>query len=139
MEMKLSPNDNRGFSFFELMVAMVILSAGLVSIYKSFFLILDYTNHLAYRLEAGVLLDEKIAVISHQLEGNNQLAIAHARQTDQVYIANKPIDFVFSYEIHGAENLPGLFVLDIAISWKEGARERSLFRSAFISNYKLST
>src|SRR3989338_1352826 len=64
----LRKNSKRGFSFLEVMVAVMVLSGGLISIYKSFFTSLDYTNHLTIRLQANILLDEKIATLNRLLQ-----------------------------------------------------------------------
>ncbi|MDE2027350.1 MAG: prepilin-type N-terminal cleavage/methylation domain-containing protein, partial [Candidatus Omnitrophica bacterium] len=57
-------NNRSGFTFVEVMVALVVLCGGIVLIYKSFFLCADYLNNLTCRLYASSLLDEKIGRIT---------------------------------------------------------------------------
>ena len=138
----ISPTGNdlhqKGFSFLEVMVAVMVLSAGLVLIYKSFFIVLDYTNHLACRLQADILLDEKIAALNRLLQDQNQLTLVVPPPViDQVTIANKPVDFRYTLDFHSVENYKGLFGLEISISWMEGTRRIQLSREAYLSIYKL--
>src|SRR5450755_3900327 len=59
-----SATGNKGFTFVEVMVSLVVLCCGIVLIYKSFFLCADYLNNLTCRLYASNLIDEKIGDIS---------------------------------------------------------------------------
>ena len=133
----LRRNRKRGFSFLEVMVAMMVLSGGLVLIYKSFFIALDYTNHLTCRLQADVLLDEKISELNRILQDQNQLTLVPPLAVDRVIIANKPIVFQYTLDFHSIENLPGLFLLDISIIWREGNRRIELSREVYLSTSKL--
>ena len=133
----LRRNRKRGFSFLEVMVAMMVLSGGLVLIYKSFFIALDYTNHLTCRLQANVLLDEKICELNRLLQDQNQLTLVPPIAVDHLIIANRPIDFLYTLDLHSVENLQGLFLLDISVIWKEGNRRIELSREVYLSSSKL--
>ena len=133
----LRNGKKRGFSFLEVMVAVMVLSGGLVLIYKSFFIALDYTKHLTYRLQANILLDEKIAALNRLLQDQNQLTLIQPPAIDHVIIANKPIDFQYTFDFRSVENFKGLFLLDISISWMEGNRRIQLSRETYLSVYKL--
>ena len=131
-------NSKKGFSFLEVMVAVMVLSGGLVLIYKSFFITLDYTNHLTCRLQANLLLDEKIAALNRLLQDQNQLTlVVPPPPIDQVIIANKPVEFQYTLDFRSVENLPGLFLLNISIAWREGTRRIQLSREAYLSTPKL--
>ena len=137
--MKSSLQDKQGFSFFEVMVAIAVLSAGLILIYNAFFISVNYTNHLTYRLQADILLDEKIAGLKQLLQDQTVLPLTLTEEVERVKIHNKPVDFQYTFDLHSVENLPGLFLLDISVSWRENSRRIQLSRSIYISNYKLST
>ena len=130
-------NRKRGFSFLEVMVAMMVLSGGLVLIYKSFFIALDYINHLTCRLQANVLLDEKISELNRLLQDQNQLTLVPPVAVDRVIIANKPVNFQYTLDFHSVENLQGLFLLDISIIWREGNRWIKVSREVYLSTPKL--
>ncbi|HLD69522.1 MAG TPA: prepilin-type N-terminal cleavage/methylation domain-containing protein [Candidatus Omnitrophota bacterium] len=133
----LRKNSKRGFSFLEVMVAVMVLSGGLVSIYKSFFTSLDYTNHLTIRLQANILLDEKIATLNRLLQDQNQLTLVGPQAVDRVIIAEKPVNFQYTLDLRSVENLKGLFLLDVSIGWMEGNRRIQLLREAYLSSPKL--
>jgi len=133
----LRENPQRGFSFLEVMVAVMVLSGGLVLIYKSFFIALDYTNHLTTRLQANILLDEKISTLNRLLQDQNQLTLDQPLAIDRVIIANKPVNFQYTLDFRSVENLKGLFLLDISISWMEGNRQIQLSREVYLSSPKL--
>jgi len=57
----------KGFTFIEVMVALVVLSAGIVTVYRSFFLCVDYLNNITTRIYASHLLDQRMADISLSL------------------------------------------------------------------------
>ena len=119
------------------MVAVMVLSGGLVSIYKSFFTSLDYTNHLTIRLQANILLDEKIATLNRLLQDQNQLTLVGPQAVDRVIIAEKPVNFQYTLDLRSVENLKGLFLLDVSIGWMEGNRRIQLLREAYLSSPKL--
>lgn len=121
----------------EVMVAVMVLSGGLISIYKSFFTSLDYTNHLTIRLQANILLDEKIATLNRLLQDQNQLTLVGPQAVDRVIIAEKPVNFQYTLDLRSVENLKGLFLLDVSIGWMEGNRRIQLLREVYLSSPKL--
>lgn len=137
----ISPIGNdirqKGFSFLEVMVVVMILSGGLVLIYKSFFMALDYTNYLTARLQANILLDEKIAELNRRLLDQNQLVLVAPSALDRVMIANRPIDFQYTLDFRAVKDWQGLFLLDITINWREGSRHVHLSRQVYLFNPKL--
>ena len=128
----------RGFSFLEVMTAVMVLSGGLVLIYTVFFLVLDYTNHLACRLQANVLLDEKVSSLQRLLQDQNQLTMVQSKEVDHLVISNKQIDFQYTVEVHSVESWQGLFLLYITVSWREKDRSIQISRELYLSSYKLA-
>ena len=133
----ISKKNIRGFSFLEVMTAIMVLSGGLVLIYKAFFLVLDYTNHLACRLQANVFLDEKISDLQRALHDQNQLTMVQSKEVDHVLIANKQIDFQYTLDVRGVENWQGLFLLEVTVSWQERGRRIQLSKETYVSSYRL--
>lgn len=130
-------NEKKGFSFLEVMVAVMVLSGGLVLIYKSFLTALDYTNHLTCRLQANILLDEKISTLDRLLQDQNQLTLVPPLAIDRLIIGNKPVNFQYTLDFRSVENLKGLFLLNISINWMEGNRRIHLSREVYLSSPKL--
>ena len=53
-------NSRSGFTLIEVMVAVAVLSFGLVMVYQAFFVVLDSFNYSADYLEIAGWMDEKI-------------------------------------------------------------------------------
>lgn len=117
-------------------MAVVILSIGLVAIYKAFFLSLDYSNHLTLRLNANVLLDEKISYIEYLFKEYQQLPLGNTQELERVVIHNKQVDFIYEIDFTSVDGLNNIFQLDISLSWAEGERKIRLSRSVYIFSYK---
>lgn len=121
----------RGLTFIEVMVTAVVLSVGLVAIYRAFFIGLDQLNHLSYRLYALNLLEQKIAVVEKDFRSLKDFDIGPLAET--VVINNHPVDFQYAITLVPVENLLSVFRLDIGLSWSEKGRSVSVARSAYFS------
>ena len=122
---------DRGITFIEVMVTVVILSAGLVAIYRSFFIGLDYLQHLSCRLYALNLMESKIASAEQNFRSLKDFDIGPL--TDTAVINNHPVEFRFTVNLVPVGNLLSVFKLDIAISWEERQRVVTVSRSAYFS------
>src|SRR5262245_8551690 len=58
---KFLPFGQKGFTFLEIMITIVVLSTGIVAIYKTFLLCLDHQRYLTHRLYASNLIDRRTA------------------------------------------------------------------------------
>ena len=134
-ESNLAKTD-AGISFFETMVAVMILSGGLLFIYKAFFISLDYTNHLTCRLYANIFLDEKISSLQRILDDQNQIPFIQGKEIKTVWINGHNVDFQYTVDLRSVEDLKGLFEADISISWQQGTRRINLSREAYLFNLK---
>ncbi len=128
--------QNKGFSFVEMMLAVGILAGGILLIYKSFFISLDYLQHLTYRLHAVSLMDEKMNQIERIYLDSRQLPMGESKETRTLTFDGHPVDYHFSVDFRSVEDLDDLLELDVTIAWTEGGRSISLSRSSYISNYK---
>ena len=123
-----------GFSFIEIMVAMMILATGIVFIYKSFFVSLGYMNHVTNRLVALSLLDNRIADMELLLKTKGALSLAGGSETKRVVIQQRTVDFHFETELRSVESIPGLYQVDLNLSWEEGTRGIRVGRTVYISS-----
>jgi|GEM_PF-532679 len=121
----------RGITFIEVMVTAVILSAGLVAIYRSFFIGLDYLQHLSCRLYALNLIEGKIASAEQNFRSLKDFDIGPL--TDTAVINNHPVEFHFTVSVVPVGNLLSVFKLDIALSWAERNRIVTISRSTYFS------
>ncbi len=130
-----SLNNESGLSFIEVMVTLLILSFGLVMIFKTFLTSLQQTEHLTKRLYASTLLDDRISVIERGLRAYQTLPFdLHYKEV--VNMGTKEIEFKQKMDIREVEDFVDVFQLDITLQWEEEGRMRELSRSAYISDFQ---
>jgi hypothetical protein len=122
----------RGITFIEVMVTAVILSAGLAAIYRSFFIGVDYLDHLSHRLCALNLMEIRVAGIERDFRALNNVDVGPLNET--VLLNGRPVDFSFNIQLKPVGNLLSIFELEIMLSWKERHRVISIARSAYFSS-----
>lgn len=115
------------------MVAVAILSIGIVLIYRSFLIALDYQEHLTNRLYARQFLDGKLSVIQRDYQDKGTIPPGGTAEAHEAVINNRPVTFQLNYELSNVEVMEGIFQLDVALSWREGGRRHRLTRSVYMS------
>jgi prepilin-type N-terminal cleavage/methylation domain-containing protein len=125
---------SKGFTFVELLMTLAVLGGGIVMLYKSFFLCIDYQNHLTYRVFASNLLEDKIAITEQMVRDYKVLAFKEDAQDEEVLFNNKPVSFHVGTQVSLISDVPSLYQLTVTVSWKEKKRDVTLTRSAFVSN-----
>ena len=116
------------------MVTLVVLSAGIVFIYKSFFLCTDYIARLSMRMHASELIDERIADISRSFQvTNGSLAFEQGPMVVPERINRKIIDFHYHIEVVPVPGYDGLFNLQVEVSWADAGKLMQFFRWAALS------
>ncbi|MBF0570108.1 MAG: prepilin-type N-terminal cleavage/methylation domain-containing protein [Candidatus Omnitrophica bacterium] len=123
--------SRRGITFIEVMVTAVILSAGLVAIYRAFFIGVDYLDHLSRRLCALDLIDNRVAVIERDFRALKDVDVGALNET--VVLNSHPVDFTYHIQLKPVGQLLSVFQLDISLSWQERGREITISRSAYFS------
>ncbi|MBF0569153.1 MAG: prepilin-type N-terminal cleavage/methylation domain-containing protein [Candidatus Omnitrophica bacterium] len=121
----------KGLTFIEVMVTVVVLSVGLVAIYRSFFIGIDYLNHLSCRLHALNLIESKIAFAEKDFQSLKDFDIGPMSET--VVINNRPVEFHYAIDLKPVGKLLSVFSLDITLSWEERGHVVSVSRSAYFS------
>jgi len=122
----------KGFTFVEVMVSLVVLSCGIVLIYKSFFLCADYLNNLTCRLYASSLIDEKIGDICESFAEWPAKDLDLGASSVTLDINHKPV--LFNYEVHFAplSDVKSVWELDVKLFWIDGRRNMHAERSAYM-------
>ncbi len=115
------------------MVTLVVLSAGIVAVYKTFFLCTDYLTRLSMRLQAHELLDEKIADLSRQLRRNGNASFSYGPMTVNKEVNRKIVDFTYQIQMAPVPGFDGLFRLQGGISWPDAGRTDRFERAALLS------
>mgnify|MGYP001577766902 CR=1 FL=1 len=116
-----------GFTFVEIMVALAILSAGLVAVYKSLFVLLDSVGYVSSRLQAQYLVDNKLWEIENKI--NNTLAADASRED---ITSKKMKDFKWEIGISPIKGLQGLSNMKVAVLWQEKARQVQAARDTYL-------
>jgi len=132
---KINRRARRGFSFVEVMVALAILSGGIVLIYKSFLISLDYIHHLACRSYAMILLDNKVNYFQQIFAAKKEILFNQQDAGDEVIINHRPVYFRYEIDFRMVEKLKNIYQLDISLAWNEGNRHKQIARQVYIANY----
>lgn len=121
-------------TFVEVMVTTVILTGGLMMIYRAFFLSLDYTNHLRYRLQAGIFLDNKLTEMQKYFQDNGELpTVQFEEDIKSIVFKNYDVPFRLQTHITSVPDVHRTFRVTMLLSWEERNRTINLSRSAYIS------
>lgn len=135
--MILSTGSNRrsgkekGITFIEVMLTVIILSVGLVALYRSFFSAVNYLDHLSTRLYAFNLMEDRIAVIERDFRSLKDFDIGPLQQ--EAVVNNRPVLFQYAVDLKPVGTLLSVFELDIVLSWQEHGRSVSISRTAYFS------
>jgi prepilin-type N-terminal cleavage/methylation domain-containing protein len=122
-------SEKRGFTFFEVLVAVVLLSAGIAVIFQSFFFSVSAMRYVSNRIEAGVIMDQEIDRLKMSLVGKTYVM---SDITETKVVGVDPV-FHISLKMRALPGSMGLYELDVTSSWKEGKRDMALERTSYLS------
>lgn len=123
--------SQKGISFFEVLVAVVILTTGLTAIYRSFFLTVDYLQYLSIRTQAQHLLLNKIASIEQDFKLLKDFDIGS--MSTEMKIGEENIVFQYDIQLRPVDMLLSVFELDIALIWESQGKTNRIHQTAFFS------
>lgn len=126
----------KGISFLEVMFAAVILSSGIVGVYRAFFTSLSAMDHLTYRLYGNNFLYNQINLHHKDYLKADAKTHEYVQRGHVVFIRNKKIDFIYHGKVHALNKNEGLYRLDADVSWTEGSHLKRIKRSIFLFNNK---
>ena len=127
-----TPIPKRGFTFFEVMVTVAIIAFGITFIYQSFFMSLNYINHLTYRLYGNILLDNKVNEFQENYYLTGSSDNLNAGETKKVTIYNRPLEYTFGVEFRDVAQLKDILFVHLNIFWDEGNKRIQLSRQAYL-------
>jgi len=125
-------NNSQGFTFVEVMVALVVLCSGIVMIYKSFFLCADYLNNLTCRLYASSLLDEKMGDVAQAFAEWPAKALDFGDSYTDLKINHKQTRFAYVINLAPLSDVKSVWQVDVNIYWPDGPRTMHAERSAYM-------
>lgn len=124
--------QRKGLSFIELMMTIVVISSGLVFVYKAFFISLTSLNHLTHRLHAMNLMANHIVSMQQDFEITKNFSALSARKTKSIPLANKTVSFQLDTVAQDIGLPEHIYQIEMAVSWREGSRNFRLARFAYI-------
>ena len=125
------PREKAGFSFLEVMTAVVILATGVVLIYRSFLASLDIQAHLQNRLAALALIEDRSARLERFYQENHKLPFDTRGQLLTSKVGFREVPFQLTVTVRPMEPLKNMAVVFLELSWPERARDYTLSRSLF--------
>ncbi|HAJ57359.1 MAG TPA: hypothetical protein DCL35_06280 [Candidatus Omnitrophica bacterium] len=119
--------SDRGFTLVEVMMAVAILSFGVVMLYSAFFVCIDAVTYASNRLNAQMWAQNKF------WEERESLLRNSAVSRDGLYgsVSFNGRDFEWQESAQSVDD--GLMQLGLALSWKEAAKFRKLAYSAYVA------
>ncbi len=119
--------NKRGFTLVEVMAATVILSLGLLAIYKSFFLSLDTFNYYTSYLEGAAFANEKIWEAEEGIRQFGGGALLDTAGSFKINYSN----FNWGLDYYAVGESPYLYKIDFNLSLKRGNKFINLSRCAY--------
>lgn len=120
-------NPKRGFSFFEIMTTVAVLSLGIVMVFQAFLTSLNSFGYYLTSLQAQCWADEKIWEVSDSLA--HETVSESYKEDGNLELANRDISWLM--EINKIDEQENFFKLDLTVSWQEGNRKIKLYRTAY--------
>jgi prepilin-type N-terminal cleavage/methylation domain-containing protein len=122
---------SKGFTLIEIMLAVLILSFGLVLVLRSFATALDGLKRSENVKVASYLLEEKMEDIKEKArEGGG---VTEGYSSGEVTIST-PRECKWSIEVVPSGVDENLNKVELVISWTEGKSKRSLFATTYLEN-----
>ncbi len=116
---KQALNSKRGFTLIEVMVAVAVLSFGLVMIYQAFFMVFNSFNYSVDYLEAVFWMDEKI------WESQDRIRRVGALENNQEQgeFTARSKNFYWSLSSQVLDPVANLSAVNLEVTWKEGGKD----------------
>jgi len=127
----------KGYTFIELMVAISILSIGIVAIYQALLTSLNYQSQLSCRLYALSLIEHKISEIQKVYSLTGVFPSASHGQVEQVVLDHRAVPFRWAIHPVPVVGLDGLMGAEVVLSWPGGNRELNIKRYVFLSDLNM--
>lgn len=123
----------QGFTFFEVMVTVIILGVGIIFIFKAFMACLNYQGYLTARLYAFQLCDVKSAELQRQYQDTGQRPALLSAEILPVKLNNRLYTFQFDSNYSPVGSLEDVFEMQLIVSWNDYGRNCRMTRSVYLS------
>ena len=113
------------------MVAVAVLSFGMVMVYQAFFVSLDTFNYCSHQLEISSWLSSRVWAVQDSITRTG--AVEAGGDSGEFYLGNKKFDWSLRQtNLDAAGNLSSV---ELEVAWKEGKRQVKAARS-FYARYE---
>lgn len=119
-----------GFTLIEALVAVVVLSLGIVFVFRGLFVCLDSFNYYAHYLHALPIANEKLEELKANLSHFGSSAGQYGT-SGEFTERNTPFEWNTSYTLLDQTEKVFLYRVDVTIHWKSGQRMAKLNRSTY--------
>ena len=118
--------NKRAFGLVEVMVATSVLAVGVVFVYQTFFVSLDLFEHYARYLKIAPWMQEQVWQAQESLRHRGSLS-------GPVDVAQEFKDQGMTWDLDSSliDQAAGLYKIDLAVSWREGNKKRTLLTAAY--------
>ena len=127
----IGSRGDAGFTFLEIMTALVILSLGIIAIYRAFLFSLGVESHLRHRLHAIVLLEDRLARIEKLYNDNRRFSPRLQNEHIREKIGGREVVFPLVVAAQKDAPLKEMEKVDVRLAWPEQGHfyvwQRSLF------------
>jgi len=120
--------SRRGFTLIEVMMSVAILAFGIVSIYEALFVSVDANAYYTHYLSVQDWVSEKIWEVQDELTAAQEL---RSEQTSGQIIRNHKA-FDWNMDVAPLDEEQGLYSVYVTLSWKEGEKQFSISREAYL-------
>jgi len=118
------------FTLLELIVTVVILSSGILFIYKGFLTSLDISYYVKHYLYAQLWMEEKLCGINDEFK---RYKAPFLPQTSGSFNeGNNKFWWQVSYSLIGSTEKMSIYDANLIVNWKEGRRNIKLVRAEYI-------
>jgi len=134
----MSRTGSKGFTLIEIMLAVLILSFGLVMVLRSFATALDGLKRVEFVKVASYLLEEKMEDIKEKAREEKGIARGASsgefRKSDYTDLKTDYTDHRWDLSVKQSGVDEDLNEVELVISWQEGKNKRSLFAATYLEN-----
>ncbi|MBF0216775.1 MAG: type II secretion system protein [Candidatus Omnitrophica bacterium] len=120
--------EKRGFTFFEVLVAVVILSAGIAVIFQSFFFSVSAVRYVSNRIEAGLFMDREIDQRKMSIFGKSYV-MSEIKETK---VVGADTQFHLTVKMCPVPGSISLYEMDVSAAWIEGKKDMVLNRVSYL-------